>query len=223
MAKEETAELKKKIEELEQKNAELNALLEISEKVKLNSHTGYFSYLFNFIRKNRVFSIFLKAGKIFTGFRLISRIFKVIGIIILALETGTAIFIGLILLAILLPPALIYLFAVFLYSLFTSPRDIKRIFDGVGDRKIIVIFPARRQNLGCHSFLYRNARDLEQKGYFVISVSPFWLSSVDISGNRKLYANQKITNGIVTVRRQYFFRIKKQLLKNHNQRAIFIH
>ena len=224
MTKKKLRKLKKEIRRLEQKNAELSALLEISENVKLGKEAGYFRYLWNELRKNKFFLVFLKVGKIFTKFRLVSLVFKIIGAIIIAVETSTVIFIGAVFLAILLPPSLIYFLSVYLYALITFKRDIRKTLEAAEGKKIIFMFPSRSQKLSKDSFFYRNARELADRGYLIISVSPFLVSSSDISGNKKIYANQKATeSGLITVRRQYFFQIKKKFLKDHPKRTIFLY
>lgn len=224
MTKKKLKKLKKEIKKLKQKNAELSALLEFSENAKLGKEDGYFAYLWKELRKNKFFIVFWRIGKIFSKFRLISLIFKIFGAIIIAVETSTVIFIWAVFLAIFLPPALIYFLSISLYALITFRRDVRCTVEAAAGKKIIFMFPSRKQKLSKNSFFYRNAQELVTHGYLIISVSPFFASSSDISGNKKIYANQKITeDGIITVRRQYFFRIKKKLLKDHRQRTIFIY
>jgi hypothetical protein len=216
------------LQELRLENAFLRSRIQ-SVGIKENADPilesgNYFSYLWKLIKAHSAYKLFEKYNGYFSRFRLISRVFKISAYIFIALQTSAILFFAVALLAVIIPPIIIGFSALFIISAIKFPKDAKFLEKKLSGKKVILLFPPRHCNFSADSFLSKNASELADRGYAVIAVSPFVLSSLTLSGSKKLYANLHAhTKGIFTIRRQYFFFINKRILKNHQKRVIYIY
>ena len=219
-----SAELKR----LKRENAFLRSRIQ-SADVKENADPilesqNYFSYLWKVIKAHSAYKLFEKYNGYFSRFRLISRVFKISAYIFIALQTSAILFFAVALLAIIIPPIIAGFSTLLIISAIKFPRDAKLLEKRISDKKVILFFPPKQCELGQDGFLFRNASELASRGYALIAVSPFLLSSLSLSGSKRLYANIRAdTEEIFTIRRQYFFFINKKILKKHQKRVIYIY
>ena len=123
-----------------------------------------------------------------------------------------------------LPPILLLFVLQFVLSASRYAADTAKLKKAINGKSIILLFPQKHAEYGFHSFTARNARDLVSRGYAVIAVSPFFISSKGFSQTKRPFVNLKNEDGgFVYIKRQFFFFIRERLLNHHKERVIFIY
>ena len=217
----------KELDRLRRENAFLRSQLRVADAKEadaLDGGKGYFSYLWEKVKAHSAYRFFERASYFFSRFRLISHAIKIAALIFLAVQTSAVLLIAVSILSLVLPP-LVLLFSVqFILSAARYHGDSKIFSEFSSGKKIIFLFPARQTSFFRESFFAKNALELTSHGYAVVIVSPFFISQKSIFGNCRPYVNlRRECHGITSIRRQYFFFIKKQVLKSHTERIIFIY
>ena len=220
--------LKNEIKHLKREKAFLLSRVQaISSEGNLETvpdNKSYFAYLKEKIKSHSIYRIFEKGSRFFSKFRLIALIFKIISFVTIAIQTSAFIFIAIVVILIILPPIVIGFAVIFICSAARYSHDTADILEAIKGKKIMIIFTQRHFNFQSDSFFYRNALNLTSRGYTVIAVSPFMLSSKGISGSKDFYLNRKReADGIFTLRLQYYFFIKKKIFEKHRERLIYIY
>lgn len=215
------------LDKLRRENAFLRSQMrsaDAKESSALDGSKGYFSYLWKKVKAHSAYRLFERASYFFSRFRLISHAIKIAALILLAVQTSAVLLIVVSILSLVLPPIILLFSVQFILSAARYPGDSKNFFDSTAGKKIIFLFPTRQTNFDAESFFAKNAVELASRGYAVTVVSPFFLSPKSISENRRPYVNlRRECDGITSIRRQYFFFIRKQVLKSHRERVIFIY
>lgn len=218
--------LKAEIKRLEKENSFLRSHISTTsnETVGLEKHKGYISYLWANAKKHTLYKTAERLTGYFSKFRLVSLTLKIFGFVTIAVETSAFIFALIVVLALILPPVALFLPIILLCSASRFASDTKALKKRIGGKATIVFFMTRQHHFGDDSFFYRNTLELSKRGYFVIAVSPFILSPKGLTSSKKFFLNvREEADSLFVIRQQYFFYIKKKLLKNFNQRIIYVY
>lgn len=220
-------DLKKKIKSLEEELAFLRMYVQfgLNDNINhLNNSSNYFSYLWSLTKQNNAYKIIRKFSNYFSKFKLITLILKLIELFTLAIEASAFIFILSTLIIFLLPPIILYMFIIFICSTLFFKRNNQTILLQAYNKNVIVYFLSRRYPFSDNCFFLRNALELSSHHYCVIIVSPFIISPLGISKQKRNYLNiRKEAEGIFLIRQLYFFHIRKLLFKNHRNRIIYVY
>ena len=214
------------LQKLRRENTSLRIKLNLSRsKDDQSAHESksYFSYLWGIVKRHSAYRLFERASAYFSRFRLISHTFKIAAFIFLAIETSAVFLIAVGIILLVFPPILLLFIIQLLLSASRFSADTFRLKETIDKKSVIILFPQRHAEYGYNSFMGRNARELASRGYAVIAVSPFLVSSKGFGKTKKYFINlRKESEGVISIKRQYFFFIKKNLLNTHKERVIFI-
>lgn len=224
MAKNKILKRDAEIARLKAENAFLRAQISTRAANPAHTETSYLRYLWTSAKEHSAYKAAKKLAGYFSKFRLISFILKALSYVAVVLETGVSLFAATFISAILLPPALITLPLIFICAALRFRRDDRRVQASIGDKRAIIIFLDKQYPFGSDTFCYRSARELLHRGYAVIAVSPFLLSTKGLCNRKKPYLNCRIEeNGILLIRRQYFFHFKKNFSGPTDQKIILVY
>lgn len=141
-------------------------------------------------------------------FRTVALTLRVISVIFAILQTGTLVILSTVIFVILLPLALALTVGISLTILIEARRTNRQLLQASENQRVCLLFLREREG----DFLLWNAKDLAQRGYVVIVLSPYPISPRGL-GNRRFYCTvTEISNGVFLARRYYFFSLQKHVL-----------
>ena len=185
---------------------------------------GYLSYLKERAQSHTVYKATETITRYFSKFRLVALIFKILGLVAIAIEASAFLFAFVILLAIFLPPVLLFFPIILLLSAAKFKRDDAVLFETAKNSAVIIFFLSPQGKYDKGDFFYRNALDFASRGYLVLAVSPYTLSRQGISGQKKYFLNaRREGENVFVIRQQYFFHIKRNHLKDDNKKTIYVY
>lgn len=169
-------------------------------------YKNYSSYLFAHARSTQFFQITDRIVRRTKKFFFLGKLIRLTAAVVAVIETSAALLFAFTLFLTLLPLLITFAFLCFLADRIRGNHLIRRLSPFFVQKKIIVLF--RAGEFG-HAWM----KELEKKGYAVVFVTdklfPFFLTA-------------KEKNGILMVRRTFFFRLQKTFFENHPERMIYL-
>lgn len=215
------------LQRLRRENSVLKTKLNLSgvhDRKAAEESKGYFTYLRNTVKRHSAYKLFERASAYFSRFRLISHTLKITAFIFIAIETSAVFLIAAAIILLVIPPILLVFVIQFVLSASKYTSDTTKLKEIISQKSVICLFPQKNAEFGFDSFMGRNARELSSRGYAVIAVSPFFISGKGFGKRHVYFINfRNESEGVTSIKRQYFFFIKKKLLNAHNKRVIFIY
>ncbi len=192
---------------------------------KLYSKKSYTTYLAGLIANTSFFRLYKRLLYIVRKYTFISTTLKIIAYILTFVQSGALFVLAASVSIISLPFTFIIGYSALAAALFGRRRlnkKLSKFFDG---KNIFVMFPQRGNELNSDSFFSGNAKEFAKgENNAVIIVSPYFFSSRSISGKKKVFISAREEDeNILTVKRHYYFTLKRKLLKTDMKKITFMY
>ena len=188
---------------------------EIDDAYQKSRRSGFFRDVLTSVRQAKPFRFWKRLIAYFRRLRMISFLFRVIGAAFAFLQTGTLVLLTTALLFVLLPLFLVVSVGILSVSFLGMRKSRKQLEHVIADGRVYVFFA-----LG--EFGSSAAVELSQTSDLVcLAVSPHWISPETAYSNR-FYLNIRYeTQRFYTVRRYFYFYLRKKLLKPQKTTLIY--
>ncbi len=177
------------------------------------ANRNYFLYLSSLLQKTQIYGFWQRYLDIFRKFRLISLLFRIYSYLLVLLQLGTAFFVIVLGLLILLPLVLLGASTVAFSALVFYRRENKRMHRALEGQKTVVFFPTLGGELDTESLWRAHVEELSQrKNTTVLIVSPhFWLGK-GLTGKRFYFLLRKEAQNVYILRKHYYFSLRRAVL-----------
>lgn len=144
---------------------------------------------------------------------------RIISFVFLALRAGTLVLLATALILVILPALVATMLAILLTARLESRRTNRLLLKTTQGRRVCVLFLTA--NAPC-AFLSGGARDLVERGYTVILVSPYWISTRGMLERGRFYCTARAeAEQIYLVRRYYFFSLRKHVIAKRESTYVY--
>ncbi len=173
------------------------------------SHRSFVRYAYDHLTQNK---LYVHWQNFLTGLRRLRTVTLILNIsaaILTVLETGAWLLLSTALFLVILPLLFATALGILLLSIWESRRNRRKLTCAIVGKQVYVLFPTEQEN----GFLLQNAKELSERGT-VLLISPYLLSAAGGLNERPRFyttVRQEAPN-IFSVRRYYFFRLRKRLL-----------
>ena len=190
----------------------LGGILQIYRK---SHQKSIFRDLITSVKEARPWRIWQSILSYFRRARAISFLFRVIGWIFTLLRTGTLIILTTVLFFIILPIVITVAIGFLLAAFLDMKKSLSELQKTIGERHVWVFFSVGE-------FGWKNAlAQASEENYLCLIVSPHWISSVG-NNSKKFYLNLRAeSRNCYLVRRYFYIRLQKKLLKSDNTVLIY--
>lgn len=173
-------------------------------------HEGhsYLSYLWQIFRRGTPYLLFRRARAFFYPALFLGRLFRIAKIVFRTVEASAVLLLALTLFFILFPPLLLLVLALLLLTAIEN-RQADRRFARLFEEKNVLAFFRTEPS----PFFLSLAASLADK-YTVLIVTDLPHAFFDGRSGRGILAARQIGDGVLAVREQYFFHLRRRLLKN---------
>lgn len=181
-----------------------------AEGQRLIRHRTFLTYVYDAVTHTPLWSHWSTLLTYFRRVRMIALILRIISLLFAALQAGALVLLAAALLLVLLPAAILAMLTVLLVAWVGARGASRRIQKETEHRRVCVFFPSANAS---NAFLLANARDLVRRGYTVILVSPYWISSRGLRARGRFYCTvREESEHLYLVRRYSFFRLRRDVL-----------
>lgn len=181
---------------------------------KLLANKNYFFYLSSLLQKTQLYHLWNRYLGFFRKIRFISFLLRIYSYLLVLLQLGTAFFVIIVGLCILIPIFALGAVFVIFSALLLYHRENKNMISALSDKKITVFFPTRGGEFGTGDFWKDNIQEIaRQKNTTVLIVSPFFWSGRGMIGNRFYLLLRKEKENIYLLRKHYYFSLKRAILE----------
>jgi len=221
--KAELSRAEKKLRSLSRDNArELTDL--VSGRADRYAESGH--YLGFILRSLRASSIYTKTRtlvKIFSRFRIVSFLVKLITSAVVFIETSAHVILVSTIALITLPITTVFGLVTFIIAFFGSNRANKRLASLPDGKDVYIFFPQNVKQLNGESFFKGWISETASKeNTLVIIVSPaFWKKTGYVKGKYYLHCRQDAEN-VYMVRNYYFFSFRRNVLATSKATSIYM-
>ena len=178
---------------------------------------GYLSYLLVGFRQNSIFRLYTKLLLAIRRISFIRITLKILLFLVSLLRTSALFLLSASLFLISFPIVLPLAFSSMLLTAIFSKQINKENLFRIGEKQITIFFPNDRAALENHSFFCGMVmEEVSRQNVFCIVVSPYYWSTKGLY-NRKgkpYLASRFEENGILLIRRHYYFHLKKKIFPN---------
>lgn len=221
--KSELARAEKKIRELNKDNTD-----ELTDYVygKANRYyvsEHYLGFLMRSLRASSIYNHFRTLLKIFSRFRIVSFLVKLVTSAIIFIETSAHLILISTVTLITLPITTVLGLFTFIISFFGSNRASKRLADLPSGKNVYIFFPQNIKRLKGDNFFKGWIRELsEDDSNLIIIVSPaFWKAQGYVKGKYYLHCRMDGEN-VLMLRNYYFFNFRRNVLRPANTKSIYM-
>ena len=199
----------------------------LSERIrndKALANRNYLSYLSFLLQKTQGYHLWHQYLDVFRKFRLLSLLFRIYSYLLVLLQLGTAFFVLVIGLMLLLP-ILIFGAAVVIFSaLLLYRRKNKSMAHTLKDQNTVIFFPSRDGELIHGDFWRAHIEDLSSRqNTTVLIVSPHFWSGKGITGNQFYFLLRKEKENVYILRKHYFFSLRQEVLEKAPRSLAFVY
>lgn len=184
---------------------------EVLDNERFASHKSIFGYALSALRQAKFYTAWKAFLTRFRQIRMVAITIKILSIVFGFLQTGAFVLLSTVLLLIVLPLLAAFMLGVLLTALLQSGKSNRFLRERLDQKTVYVLFLFKED----HPFSWQNARSLAaDPSHAVILVSPYWISGKGPQ-HRYFYCTlREEAERIYLVRRYYFFKLKKQVLKD---------
>ena len=185
----------------------------LSERARQNrsmaKDASFFKYVLGNIRSAALYGHWLRVLAYFRRLRLVAIILRIAGILLTVLQTGALVLLTTVIFLIALPIFVSLMLGILLTALLESRKTNRVLSKLLCGKRIYILFAAEDPT----PFFIANAKDLALRpNAAVLIVSPFLLSSKGIFRKRFYCTARREAENIYTLRRYYFFNLRKKVL-----------
>ena len=188
----------------------------------LLSKRNYISYLSSLLQKTQFFHVWRYYTGIFRKFKLFSLLLRLYSYLLILLQFGTAFFVIVLGLLLLLPLLIFSVGSVLFSALLLYRRKNKSLAFLMQKKRVIVFFPTRDGELEHGDFWKAHINELsEQEETAILIVSPFFWSAKGLTGRRFYLLLRKEKENVYLLRKHYYFSLRRTILdKTRNALAL---
>ena len=188
----------------------------IAERIhndKAFGRRNYLFYLSSLLQKSQIYLLWHRYLDVFRKFRFLSLLFRIYSYLFVLLQLGTAFFVLVVGLLLLLPLLILSAGIVAFSALLLYRRENKSMARILRDQSVVVFFPTRGGELTEGNFWRTHVEALASyQGKTVLIVSPYFWSGKGITGNRFYFLLRKEKENIYILRKHYYFSLKQAVL-----------
>ena len=167
-------------------------------------------YLHGLWKRAPLYAHWKRCSALLRSFRAVSVTVRVITVLFAILQTGALFILALAFLLVLALLGGLFMLAILLISSIRSIRTNRMLSHLADDRAVCLLFMSESPS----AFFWTNATDLAARGFLVLVVSPFWLSSRGNTKGHFYLTARKETDGLYLIRKYYLFRLRRRALRN---------
>ncbi len=213
--------LKQEVDELQGKGGKFwrqgkyqSALQRRSDYEDMYSKKSYIAFIWTHLKHTSFFQIYRRIISYIRRYTFITMSLKIISLLFVFIEAialiviSTSAFIASIILTLLVSHLLM------IFTFFTRKKHTQTNSELLKDKDIVILFPPKDRAFESDSYFCGLAREFSKKeNTEVIIVSPFLLNSRGLGGSKKAYyLDRPDGEGILLVRRNYYFTLKKKII-----------
>lgn len=189
------------------KKASETVLKDSAQTAALHERRSYLSYLWQIFRRGMPYLLFRRARAFFYPALFLGRLFRIAKIVFRIVETSAVLLLVLALFFILFPPLLLLSLAALLLTVLENRQADRRFTHLFEEKNVLAFFRAEPS-----PFFLSLAASLADR-YTVLIVTDLPHTFFDGKSGRGILAARQIEDGVLAVREQYFFRLRRRLLK----------
>ena len=177
---------------------------------KMTRHRFFWGYAYDLFKHAPLYTHWQSLLTYFRRFRTIAFILRILTVIATVLQTGALVVLATAVFLVILPLLGALMLGILLTALLESRRTNRRLRAQTDEKRVCVLFMSTEKN----EFLKSNAQSLCAHGFFVVVVSPYWISPKGIAGKHFFCTAREEYPNIFLIRRYYFFSFRKHVLQN---------
>ena len=177
---------------------------------KITAHRFFFGYAYDLFTHAPLYTHWQTLLTHIRRFRTVAFLLRILTILVTVLQTGALVVLATALFLVVLPLLAALMLGILLTALLESRRTNRRLQKQAKGKRVCVLFMSNEEN----AFLEHNAKNLCARGFFVVIVSPYWISSKGLADKRFYCTAREEYRNIVLIRRYYFFSFRKHVLQN---------
>ncbi len=183
---------------------------------------NYFSYLSSLLQKTQFFHVWRYYTGLLRKFKLVSLLFRLYSYLLVLLQFGTAFFVIVLGILLLLPLLVLSVGSVIFSALLLYRRENKRLASLLKEKRVTVFFPTRDGELERGEFWKVHIQELsEREDNAVLIVSPFFWSGKGMTSNRFYLLLRQEKENVYLLRKHYYFSLRRSILdKMRNSLAL---
>ena len=167
-------------------------------------------YLQGLWRQAPLYAHWKRLSALLRSFRIVRITARVITVLFAILQTGTLLILALAYLLVLLLLGGLFMLAILLIAAIRATRTNRILLQAARERTVCLLFMSNTPS----AFFWSNARSLADRGFLVLTVSPFWLSARGLLQGRFYLTARKEADGIYLIRKYYLFSLRRRVLRN---------
>lgn len=187
---------------------------------------NYVLYLSSLLRKSQLYHFWNSYLVVFRKFKLVSILIRLYSYLLLLLQFGTAFFVIVIALVLLIPIALFSAGCVVLSALLFYDRKNRYMEQKLNGKNIFVLFPTRDGEFQTGRFWRKNIDELSKMKdgqNTVLVVSPFFWSFRGVFDRSPYFLVREEKHNVYLIRKHYYFSLRKKVLSKNKQLLTFIY
>ncbi len=170
---------------------------------------SFLGYVYELLRHAKLYRLWDRIFTYFRRLRTVTLVLKAVSLLFTLLQAGTVVLLGTLLLLVVLPLFATLLSGALIIALLETGRTDRQLRKVIGERRVLVCFPAA----GRHLFLHRNALDFAHRNWVVLAVSPHWLDPRGFEKKSFYCTAREEAERVYFVRPYYFFHLRRRILK----------
>ena len=196
----------------------VSAVKKTAEKNRrMGEKRSFLTYAWLLIRGSTLYAHWTGFLTYLRRFRTVTLTLRIISFVFAILETGALVILSTVVFVILLPLALALLIGI-LVAVLIEGRRTNRMLGRVSEgKRVCILFLHGKEE----TFFLWNARDLSERGYIVLVLSPYFISRKGL-GNRRFYCTaSEVCDRVFLIRRYYFFSLRRRVLSQ--RKTIYVY
>lgn len=191
---------------------------------RLLANRNYFLYLSSLLRRTQLYHLWHQYLSIFRKFKLISFLFRLYSYVLVLLQLGTAFFVIITGLLILLPILLLGALSVIFSALVLYRKQNKAMARRLFGKRILVFFPERDGEFEVGNLWRSHIRELAaEQNTAVVLVSPFFWSGKGLDKHKFYLLTREENENVFLIRKHYFFSFKRSILEKNRDLVAMIY
>ena len=189
---------------------------------QLLRNQNYVLYLSSLLKRSQLYHLLSGYLSVFRKFKLVSILIRLYSYLLLLLQFGTAFFVIVIALVLLIPIALLSIGCVLLSALLFYDRKNRYMAQKLNERNVFVLFPTRDGEFQTGRFWRKNIEELskiKEGKSTVLVVSPFFWSFRGVFDHSPYFLIKEEKQNIYLIRKHYYFSLRKKVL-SHNEHLL---
>lgn len=180
-----------------------------ARNLRLTRHRFFLGYAYDILTHTSLWTRLRDLLAYVRRARTVALVLRILSLALTALQTGALVLLATALTVVVLPVAVATMLAILLTARLESRRTNRLLLHETQGRRVCVLFLAANAPT---AFLFANARDLADRGYTVLLISPYLLSPRGMSRGRFYCTARAEAEHVYLVRRYYFFSLRKHVI-----------